>query len=76
MWRQRIESSRLTAVAARSIGVFAVDVVVVHGRPLSIPFNTTGMPMALIEVVISKKIAIVTAGAIDAKTIHRITIER
>lgn len=48
----------------------------VHGPPLAIPFDTSGMAMTLIEVVIGEEDAIVTAGAIDPKTIHGITKER
>ena len=76
MRRQGIESSRLSTVASRPVGVLAIDVVVVHGLPLAIPFDTSGMAMALIEIVISEQSSIVATRPIDAKTIHSITIER
>ena len=76
MWLKRVEIRWLSTVAARSIGVLAVEMVVVHRRQLAIPYNLSGMPMALIEDVIGQEHTVVPAGAINPKTIHGITIER
>lgn len=76
MLRQGIVSRRLSTVASRPIGVLAVDVVVVHRLPFPIPFNKSGVAMALIEVVIGEQPAVVAAGAVDSKTIQSISIER
>ena len=76
MWLKRVEIRWLSTVAAGSIGVLAIEMVVIHRRQLAVPYNLPGMPMALIEVVIAQEHTLVTAGAIDPKTIHGITIER
>ena len=64
--------SRLAAVAPGAIRVFVVQVVVVHGLPLTVPLDTPNVAVALVQVCVAQPLALVSAWPVDAKAVQRI----